>query len=131
MPSFHKLQGRHWCNNCHIYGDWRINDQEYVLYLTDIIPYLKKNKLNIIQHNIIAWKGKDIGSNHLLQERYDKCDIKTPGIITEAPNPHNCKYRMLDGKHRIAKMTDLGILESKFYVLNFNEIKSLFKQLQQ
>ena len=66
--------------------------------------YAKKKHL--IKFDEISWKGKNI--HHKLDEkRYKECDIKYPCILTEGKNPHNCKYRMIDGKHRMTKMVKM------------------------
>ena len=61
-------------------------------------------------------------------ERYHNCDIKFPGIVVEASNPSNKKYRLLDGKHRIRKMIDKCIDQSLFYVLNLENIRQYFRR---
>lgn len=110
------------------YGDWRINNQTLILYNKDLLRYLKKDKLKLVKFNDIGWKGKDI--NHpLLPERYDRCDIKIPCILTEGTNPYNYKYRMIDGRHRITKMNNMGIKESVFYIIDFNIFLNLLQQL--
>ena len=63
----------------------------------------------------------------LSEERYNACDINFPGILTEGQNPYNCRYRMIDGKHRIIKMNNMGIKESLFYVIDYD---LFFKRLQ-
>ena len=63
----------------------------------------------------------------MAEERYNACDIKFPGILTEGQNPYGCRYRMIDSKHRIIKMKNMGIEESLFYVINYN---LFIKQLQ-
>ena len=120
------LIGRHWCNIDPTYGDWRIDEKEYVLHLRRLKPFLKKESKKLIKFSEIGYKGKDM--NPLLsEERYNACDINFPGILTEGQNPYGCKYRMIDGKHRIIKMNDKGIKESLFYIIDYN---TFFKLLQ-
>ena len=86
-----------------------------ILQLSDIFHLLTDKKIKIISHDRIAWKGID-------------CEITYPGIIAKnAPNPHNLKYRMIDGKHRIAKLRQMGIHRSLFYVLEFGKIEKYLK----
>ena len=79
----------------------------------------------------IAWKGKQ---NFPYQSgdkcsccggsRYINCDTKYPPIIaSNAPNPFNNKYRMIDGRHRIQKLLFNGLTESLFYVFDFDELR--------
>jgi len=120
------LIGRHWCNIDPTYGDWRIDGKEYVLHLEKIKPFLKKELKKVIKFSDIGYKGKNMNPC-LSEERYNACDIKFPGILTEGQNPYGCRYRMIDGKHRIIKMKNMGIEESLFYVINYN---LFIKQLQ-
>lgn len=120
------LIGRHWCNIDPTYGDWRIDGKEYVLHLERIKKYLKKESKKLVKFSEIGYKGKDMNPR-LIEERYNACDIKFPGILTEGQNPYGCRYRMIDGKHRIIKMKNMGIKESLFYVIDYN---LFIKQLQ-
>jgi len=120
------LVGNHLCNIDHTYGDWRIDENSYILDLKRIKPLLKKESKKLIKFEDIGYKGKDM--NPLLsEERYNACDINFPGILTEGQNPYNCRYRMIDGKHRIIKMNNMGIKESLFYVIDYD---LFFKRLQ-
>ena len=120
------LKGLHLCNIDKIYGDWRIDEKEYILDLKKIKPFLTKESKKLINFKDIGHKGKD--NNHLLyEERYNAADIGYPCILTEGQNPYNCKYRMIDGRHRITKMKNMGIKESMFYIVDFN---IFFKLLQ-
>ncbi len=120
------LIGRHWCNVDPTYGDWRIDGKEYVLHLEKIKPFLKKELKKVIKFSDIGYKGKNMNP-HLYEERYNACNINFPGILTIGQNPYNCKYRMIDGKHRIIKMTNMGIKESIFYIIDY---ETFLKRLQ-
>ena len=113
------LIGRHWCNIDPTYGDWRIDGKEYVLHLERIKKYLKKESKKLVKFSEIGYKGKDMNPC-LVEERYNACDIKFPGILTEGQNPYGCRYRMIDGKHRIIKMKDMGMTESLFYIIDYD-----------
>ena len=120
------LIGRHWCTIDSTHGDWRIDGKEYVLHLEKIKPFLKKELKKVIKFSDIGYKGKNMNPP-LVKERYDACDINFPGILTEGQNPYRCKYRMIDGKHRIIKMKNMGLEESLFYIIDYN---LFIKQLQ-
>ena len=120
------LVGNHLCNIDRIYGDWTIDENYYILDLKKIKPFLKKESKKLINFKDIGYKGKDM--NPLLnEERYNACDINFPGILTVGQNPYGCRYRMIDGKHRIIKMNNMGIKESLFYVIDYD---LFFKRLQ-
>lgn len=113
------LVGNHLCNIDRIYGDWTIDENYYILDLKKIKPFLKKESKKLINFKDIGYKGKDM--NPLLnEERYNACDINFPGILTVGQNPYGCRYRMIDGKHRIIKMKNMGMNESIFYILDYN-----------
>ena len=111
------LEGIHSCEFNH-FGDWRINSNSYILNVKDLREYLTEDKLKLVSFKDIAWKGKNMDPRLIAKRRYDRCDIKFPGIITEYQNPYNCKYRMVDGKSRITKMNRMGIKESYFYIID-------------
>lgn len=123
----------HECNWSPAYGDWRIHslseDNNLILPIQKIEHLLTEDKLQLVQHKDIAWKGKHLYPFHNLEncvccegKRYASCDIKYPGIITEGHNPYDNKYRMIDGKHRMQKMRYLGMTQSQYYLIPFNEL---------
>tara|TARA_R100000458_G_scaffold1906_1_gene1575 strand:- start:94 stop:516 length:423 start_codon:yes stop_codon:yes gene_type:complete len=134
------LNGRHVA--CQLYqtslqtylGDWRINGKDYFIDSKDLEQYLIEDNLQTIKHEDIAWismnvtEGIDETCTCCNGSRYEKCDIKYPGILSlHAPNPYSKKYRMIDGRHRMMKMRKLGITESQFYVISFEELKKVCK----
>ena len=133
------ISGIHNCqykNNIH--GDWRVNnDNSTVLRLSDILHLLTDDIIETVDHDEIGWKGMHLHPHYTTDNciccngrRYKTCDIKYPGILSvNAPNPYNKKYRMIDGKHRIAKMLQLGISRSKFYVIEFKELIPFLSKL--
>ena len=134
-----QIKGIHNCQYKNtVYGDWRVNDDNLtVLRLSDIIHLLNDDIIQTVDHIDIAWKGMHLHPQYTTDNclcckgrRYKECDIQYPGIISiNAPNPYNKKYRMIDGKHRIAKMLQLGISRSKFYVIEFNELVPFLSKL--
>ena len=124
-------------NNIHsctisAYGDWRMSDESQIIDLGDIEHLLTKKRLKMINHDRIGWKGMHFPREELFKtldrKRYDDCDIVYPCILVEnAANPYNKKYRMIDGKHRIAKMRQMGIHRSLFYVLQPAKIERYLK----
>tara|TARA_B000000609_G_C24105528_1_gene310865 strand:- start:495 stop:884 length:390 start_codon:yes stop_codon:yes gene_type:complete len=123
---YHFINGVHACDLDNIYGDWRIYEENHYLYLKDIVPYLRTKNKHLIKFDEISWKGKNI-YHKLDEKRYKECDIKYPCILTEGKNPHNCKYRMIDGKHRMTKMVKMGLSESYFYIIDYNTFLKLLQ----
>ena len=115
------------CDNTSVYGDWRISEHETELHLLNIKHLLTEDKLQRVCFNDIGWKGKGIDFP-LDENRYNRCDVSYPCIITIGKNPYNCKYRMIDGRHRMYKMKELGINESIFYVLELEIFNKYLKK---
>ena len=114
------LQGQHICNYSSNFGDWRIDGDYRVLNLKDIEHLLTKDRLRDINHKDICWKGMNKVKLLQRRKRYEQCDISFPCIVsTNSVNPCNSKYRLIDGKHRMAKMNSKNINNSSFYVIDF------------
>ena len=127
------LKGFHECDNSNkIDGDWRLLDissDKLVIYIQHIEHLLTEDKLYTIEHDEICWKGMDKMKYIQKGSRYKKCDISFPCIVlVNAPNPKDMKYRLIDGKHRMAKMNSIGITKSSFYILEYNDIKKYVKK---
>ena len=123
---YHFINGVHACDLDNIYGDWRIYEENHYLYLKDIVPYLRTKNKHLIKFDEISWKGKNI-YHKLDEKRYKECDIKYPCILTEGKNPHNCKYRMIDGRHRMTKMVKMWMSRSYFYVIDYETFLKLLQ----
>ena len=129
--SEHSLTGNHSAKrSCPVYGDWSFNGITGRIYLKKLKPFLKEKRLEKIKIEEIGWKGMYLSDEESVNcpccngERYTRCDINIPGIVVlNAPNPYDKKYRMIDGKHRIRKMQNNGIIHGSFYVFTYKEIK--------
>ena len=123
--------GRHTCKDIKCYGDWRLFENVNFIVLDKIKHLLTETQ--ILNHEDIAWKGMNLPEEMVTNEciccdglRYLKCDIKYPCIVlNNAVNPHGKKYRLIDGKHRMAKMRKQGITSSEFYVLELNNLPNV------
>jgi len=73
------LKGFHHCIKRNIYGDWRSNNKNMILDLTNIIHLLTEDKLKLIVHSEIAWKGMNSkipdSINDIKDRRFIKCNI--------------------------------------------------------
>ena len=130
MSSPYFLEGHHSFTHTKNYGDWSIGHGSCAIKFSSLVPFLKPERLKVLDHVEIAWLGcelkKGIEKDCLCcgGERYIKCDIKYPGIIVQnIPNPFWKEYTLIDGKHRMQKMRASGITQSPFYVFKFSEIK--------
>ena len=125
------LTGYHDCVKSNHYGDWRLFENVGGIDLNKIKYLLQETQ--ILNHEDIAWKGMDLPEEMVTNEciccdglRYLECNIKYPCIVlNNAVNPHNKKYRLIDGKHRMSKMRKQGITSSKFYVLELNNLPNV------
>jgi len=112
----HILTGTHSCIIDRTYGDWRVNGKTGLLYIQNLLKYIKDGRKPIsLNYSDICWKGDvDIyikRDNPLCKERYINANIDIPGIVVRnASNPSNKEYRMIDGTHRTAKR----IIESSY-----------------
>ena len=139
MKEKHHIQGIHPCRKFDgSYGDWRIKEisnSDLFLKLFDIKHLLVEERLQTVNFDDIKWKGKNLTMDKRGEmciccggKKYVTCDTKFPGILIKGvSNDSGEKYRMIDGKHRIEKIKYNNIYNSKFYVLEFDEIKKYFK----
>ena len=118
--------------------DWRVVDgKDYELNLNKITHLLVDDNLQVIKHDQIAWRGMDLPPEYLGEkcyccegERYYYCDVEIPPIVSISRNPHNLKYRLIDGKHRLYKRSkQYGATESEFYVLNIEDLIPLMTRV--
>ena len=123
-PINRELKGFHICDISDEYGDWRINEKNNMKLDLKYLRYLlTEDKLKKISHKEICWKGMDDVNAEQQGKRYKECDIEFPCILLiNAPNPKNMKYRMIDGKHRMAKMKKQNINKSSFFVLEYDDV---------
>jgi hypothetical protein len=118
-----KLKGEHTC--CE---EWALEEGTCKrLRLRKLEPLIENMEPILIKHELISWKGKDDPTTKV-SYKYETCDISSPGIVCEVKNLHNLQYRLLDGSHRMAKMTlETDITESYFYVIPPEDFYSLLE----
>ena len=99
--------------------NWQIHDgKDQLVRLAPLWEYIREMEPEFIDHADISWKGEL--KPHLQKgERYDRADIRFPGIVVlGAPNPSKKKYRLIDGAHRMAKMKlETSLQKSQYYVI--------------
>lgn len=110
---------RHW-----LVEEWAINPGD--MHLIDCsrvysyIDFMGYNPTSIPIEDISYKKINDDASARL---RIELADINQPGILVEDMiNPHDKKYRLIDGKHRIYKNTQLGFKFFKAFLLSKEEV---------
>ena len=120
------LQGFHKGSVTYCYGDWRLNKHPFEIELSQLTPLLTEDRLKTLSLTDIAWKGKHLpdkfrGENCICcgGVRYREADIQYPCIVVEdMPNMYKNKYRLIDGKHRIEKLSS----KADCYVLTWENI---------
>ena len=120
--SYHKASNRSG-------GNWCITEdlkKVHYLFMEDILHLLTEERLKSVPLKSIGWKDKHIFPAPWSGKRYDEADIKYPGIITTGPNPYDNEYRMVDGRRRIHKLLSNGVIESNFYVIEWEELIPFF-----
>lgn len=123
---YHSVHKAHLSN---FTGNWCITDdltKMHILFIEDVLPLCSENKIKTVQLKTIGWKDKQWFPNKWDGERYDAADVKYPGIITNGPNPHDNKYRMLDGRRRLHKLLTAKVKSSEFYILDWKDVLPLF-----
>jgi len=108
---------------------WNIEETHY-LFMEDILHLLTDDVIQSISLKDIAWKDKHLFPLPWPEDidlRYEAADTKYPGIIlSNAFNPFDNKYRMVDGRRRLVKMLLEHKTEGLFYVLDFKDVKQFF-----
>jgi hypothetical protein len=104
------------------FGNWKVELNDKYLPIQNIWHLLTNRDPLLISHCDIAWKGMNYPEQKI-SNRYYSCDISFPGIVAEdILNPYNKPYRLIDGSHRMARMTlETDIRESFFYVITADE----------
>lgn len=98
--------------------------------ITKLFGLIKNRKLEPICLNIndIAYKSLDSIDVHGV--RYKVADENFPLIVVQdMENPHNKKYRMIDGRHRLKKQLNSGNTELLFYVLKESDVLPYIEKL--
>ena len=100
-------------------GDWKISEEPLIFNLSCLNDVISDLECKTISHNNIGYKYLHKPGVKINSKRFHDCDISFPGIAVEgAENPYGRRYRIIDGTHRIIKMsTNTDAIESKFYVM--------------
>ncbi len=115
--------GLHGLHTCFVGDRWNVlPNRDSFIDLVDLSEFLVGKEPIVVAHEEIAWKARH-DPRTALDARYQKCDYGYPGILAEGvANPYHLKYRMVDGKHRLAKMTlETNIRRSPYYILSRDE----------
>jgi len=124
---FTMLTGTHSCRT-----KWSVSERDQYIDLEDLLPLINSREPVLVPHIDIAWKCMDdpdmkIHGGYGL--RYKRADIHCPGIIADGvTNPFGKRYRMVDGSHRITKITqETDWTQSYFYIISKDEFHSYLK----
>jgi len=113
----------HGIHTCFVGEKWNVLPNiDSFIDLTELGRFLVDKTPVVVPHADIGWKAKH-DPRAALDSRYQKCDYSCPGILAEGvANPYDLKYRMVDGKHRLAKMSmETDIKASPYYILSRDE----------
>ena len=127
-----------WTNPVHASAigmwEWKEFKEDLVLSCSSILPFTQTEEHLIkVPLKDVAWKGKQSYPRYCLSEcpccdglRSQGLDLSFPIIISDMGNPHNDKYRCLDGNHRCATFTALGHTHVWAFFLPFSLLKQYF-----
>jgi hypothetical protein len=112
-------------------GNWCITEdltKTHYIFMSDILHLLTEERIKSISLKSIGWRDKHLFPQPWSGERYARSDTKYPGIVTTGHNPHDNKYRMIDGRRRIHKLLSSGVTKSNFYVIPWAELRPFFME---
>lgn len=96
--------------------DWVISgygETNFIL-CNRLYNWCKAKKITPIEINIDHIAAKPFESGYC-KIRYENADISLPGIVSKISNPMNKKYRLIDGRHRLLKLSALKYNTMLFY----------------
>jgi hypothetical protein len=100
------------------------------IQVADLFGLIKYKNIFPIQLTLEDISHKEVKSIDTSSSRFILADTKYPMIVVEnMPNPHNKRYRMIDGRHRLLKQTQQGLLYFSFYVLQYDDIKYYIRRV--
>ena len=133
----------HGIKNCPIYGDWRmLNHDNSFLQTNNLIHLLTDKNLKIINFEDIAYRSSNLPVNQTHEycrccggRRYNqlkKYSIIYPPILLKGKkyNNFNKEYRLLDGKHRMMRLSKMKKNKYFFFVLSYNDIKQYIEKIK-
>ena len=117
-----------------LFGEWAVPgyNQAFIQMRRLMQDLLPGRIPGMIQYNEICAKPADFfGVNDFQGPRFERANTAYPGIVVKhMPNPCNRPYRLIDGRRRLEKYRQAGFGRSRFYVLEFNEIKPYIRKFQ-
>ena len=97
-------------------------DEPLVNWREDLAPLLTNSRLQQVALDEITWRGMDDPAGVVPPILFPAVNVSVPGIlVVDAPN-ERYKFRLLDGRQRMAVMVQLGMAQSAFYVLERSDI---------
>ena len=112
-------------------NDWEIESiGPSKIVTSNLYPLIKYRKLNPIELHIDEFAYKSLDTIEINHHRYKLADVAYPLFAVEGmENPHNKKYRMIDGRHRLLKQINLGKDKFLFYIFQYDEIKHYINKI--
>ena len=84
--------------------EWSIGSFTGQIYMPKIWSYIKSHKIRPedVELSLISHKPLEVD---IMSARYQLASPEFPLTIVDGmPNPHNKRYRMIDGRHRLHKL---------------------------
>ena len=111
-------------------NEWMIFDFPTKIDVSKLYPWIKYKNIEaeLIDLGEISYKPlNDIETDSF---RFLKADIQYPLIVvSDIKNPHDNKYRMIDGRHRMLKKIMQGESKMLCYVLTYDDISHFIEKL--
>ena len=127
------LTGNHLLNICSFTNlDWRVSDKVEIIRIDRLAPIIKELEPVLVHHDEISWKymADPKEKKRRSKVRYYHANVMIPGILAEVPNPHNLKYRLIDGAHRMCKLKlETNFTKSMFYIISAEDFYNLLEDL--
>jgi len=117
--------GYHYCTN-----DWSIRFKYITLNkIEKKIPVMKLYEVAKVMR-VVPFDQICVKPLNVYTSRYVHADFRFPGILAEdVENPCNLKYRLCDGRHRIYKMKNHGLIDGVFLIITREDFMKVFNSV--
>jgi hypothetical protein len=103
-------------------GEWAITEESLKVDCKNLYSLIKLRGLASQEVNVYNIGYKELDSIDKESIRYRLANCSYPSIVATMENPKGKQYRLIDGRHRILKQIDNGVLDIQAYVLNKEDI---------
>ena len=103
-------------------GEWAITEEPLKVDCINLYNLIKLRNLTPQEINVANIGYKELDSIDKESIRYRLANCNYPVIVATMENPKGKQYRLIDGRHRILKQIDNGVLDIQAYVLDKEDI---------